>query len=212
MIFLAGVLIGIASAIPPGPIGSLALARKMSGRQSQPLTVVLSAAVLDVLVVLLVSTGLTKIIPPILPSGRYAPLATGVVLTAMALWLWRRAVQFHNLQAARCRGRKTLSPVLTTIGLYFSSPTILPYWTAVTGAMVARGWLLPSFGNKLFFALGVGGGTLIWFWGVFRLIDISRPNPNSSFFRRALQALAMILFALGVYNIGLFVRNVFIFF
>jgi len=196
-----GVIIGFATSVPIGPINLAVMAKTLRDGVHQALNLSLGAVVMDVLYVLVAMLGISVFID--LPIARFV---LGLIGFFLLIYYGLRSIltKRHHIEPppnGNTNGpqKKFHSAFFVGIALYLSNPTFLAYWIAVAGVVHGHGLVaVETFANVLF-AVGVGTGTALWFYGVIRAVHHQRHVLKVSTIQRLTQVAGATLLAFGVY-------------
>lgn len=206
--FLKGLLIGFAIAVPVGPIGFLCLRRTLVYGRATGLVSGLGAATADALYGLVTAFGLTAISGFLIANERWLQLGGGVFLLALGL---KTALAKAPTGDPSCAPppppqRSRSAAYLSTLALTLASPaTILAFVAIFAGvglASEAADHLL-----ALELVAGVFTGSALWWLA----LSLGAGALRDRLHAEALHVLHVVsgccIAALGVWQLGVFVRS-----
>jgi len=202
MAILAGFFLGIAAAVPIGPIGILAVAQRLRHGFGRGYSGALASSGMEVLYSLIAIQAASLVNNFILKYSHIMKFVGTAVLVFVGVGILRQARTFNPAVVFSGRAKKELHPVWKTILLYTSSPTLPAFWLTAAGLVVAHGWVEPGHASAILFALACGGGSAFWYFVLLRLILREPVKVEVRVFRAIFLALGGLLLVLAVLNIA----------
>lgn len=201
MEILSGFLFGLAAAIPVGPIGILAITQRVRYGFRRGYSGALTASALDVVYGLLAVEAASFVNRFVLRYSAVMKIAGAAILAAVSLSLFRQFRRFdpHVLEGERFKAE--VHPVLATVLLYVTAPTIAAYWLGSAGMAAAHGWVERGTLSAVLFALAAGVGSALWYFILLKILLRSAHSINAGLVRKALLVLAVVLAGLAVLNV-----------
>ncbi|MEN6311705.1 MAG: LysE family transporter [Acidobacteriota bacterium] len=201
MTILAGLFLGVAAAVPVGPIGILAVTQRFRYGFRRAYSGALASAGMEILYSLAAVQAAALVNDFILKYAHVMKAFGTVVLAVVAVGILRQARTFDPAVLVGGRGNGELHPVLATVLLYVSSPTLPPFWLTSAGLVVAHGWVERGRPSAVLFALACGAGSALWYFILLRLILRTPENIKARVFRTIFLVLGVLLIVLAVLNI-----------
>jgi threonine/homoserine/homoserine lactone efflux protein len=173
-LFLKGLIIGFAMAVPIGPIGVMCIRKTLAEGHTRGLVVGLGAATADSLYSGLAAFGLTFVSEAIAGQQFWLRLVGGGALLFLGVktFLARRADP-----QVRVHGSGLLGSYASAFLLALTNPVTIVAFVAVLAA-VGLGQRL-SIPSALLLVLGVFGGSCLWFVGLGYVATIFRNRLDS---------------------------------
>jgi threonine/homoserine/homoserine lactone efflux protein len=197
--FILGLVCGFVGSIPvAGPTGVLILERGLHGHRVEAFEIAVGAAVAEAGYALLAFLGMTAALsslPWLLPVARIV----GAVLL-LTLGLYYALARRHPPHAAvepktrARRGAKLIVGLLVTA----VNPTLLATWSAVVTMLHSTQILRVNPLDGFPFALGVGGGMVLWFAAWLALVGKFRDRIKHQTIVRLVKVMGWLLVAIGV--------------
>ena len=201
MAILAGLLFGLAAAVPIGPIGILAVTQRLRYGFRRGFSGGLASAAMETIYSLAAIQAAALVIEVIRKYSHAMKLAGTAVLVFVGVGIFRQARTFDPAVVFSAKETKELHPVWKTILLYISSPTLPAFWLAGAGLVVAHGWVERSHASAILFALACGTGSALWYFVLLRLILRKPEKVEARVFRLIFLVLGIILVVLAVLNL-----------
>jgi len=202
MALLAGFFLGIAAAVPVGPIGILAVTQRCRYGFARGYSGALASSTMEIFYSLIAIEAAAFVNHIILKYSHIMKFAGTAVLVAVGLGILRQARTFDPAEAFASCDRKELHPVWKTILLYVSSPTLPAFWLTAAGLVVAHGWVERGHVSAVFFAVACGVGSAFWYFVLLRLILRKPERVEVRVFRVIFLVLGYLLVGLAVLNIA----------
>jgi threonine/homoserine/homoserine lactone efflux protein len=201
MAILAGLFFGIMSAVPIGPVGILAIAQRYRHGFWRGYSVSLASAALEAVYSLVAVEAADFVKQVLLRYSHIMKFAGTAVLVGVGIGILRQARTFDPAGLADANAKKELHPVIKTIALHLSSPTIPVYCLAAAGLVVAYGWVVRGHVSAVLFAVASGIGVAVWCFILLRFILRKPQNLKAGTFRTMFLVLAVVLMVLAVLNL-----------
>jgi threonine/homoserine/homoserine lactone efflux protein len=202
MAILAGLFLGIAVAVPVGPIGILAVTQRYRYGFGRGYSGALASSGMEIVYSLIAIQAASFVNHFILRYSHVMKFAGTAVVVVVGVEIFRQARTFDPAVLVCEKDKKELHPILTTILLYVSSPTIPAFWLTAAGLIVAHGWVERGHPSALFFALACGAGSALWYFILLRLILRTPEKLKARVFRTIFLVLGILLVVLAVLNIA----------
>ncbi len=201
MAILAGLLLGIAAAVPVGPIGILAVTQHCRYGFRRGYSGALASSAMEILYSFVAIQAAGFVNNFILKYSHVMKLAGTAVLVFVGVGIFRQARTFDPAVLFSCKETKELHPVWKTILLYVSSPTLPAFWLTAAGLVVAHDWVERGQPSAVLFALACGAGSAFWYFILLRLILRAPEKVEARVFRVIFLVLGILLVVLAVLNI-----------
>jgi threonine/homoserine/homoserine lactone efflux protein len=201
MAILAGLFLGIAAAVPIGPIGILAVTQRCRYGFRRGYSGAIASSTMEILYSLIAIQAAAFVNNFILKYSHVMKLAGSVVLVIVGWGIFRQARTFDPAVLFSEKDKKELHPILATVLLYVSSPTLPAFWLTAAGLVVAHGWVERGHPSAIFFALACGIGSALWYFILLRLILKTPERLKARVFRSIFLILGILLVVLAVLNI-----------
>jgi threonine/homoserine/homoserine lactone efflux protein len=202
MAVLAGFFLGIAAAVPIGPIGILAVTQRLRHGFRRGFSGALASSGMEVFYSLIAVQAAAFVNNFIRKYSHLMKFAGTVVLVFVGVGILRQARTFDPAVVFSAKEKRELHPVWKTILLYASSPTLPAFWLTAAGLVVAHGWVEPGHASAVLFALACGAGSAFWYFVLLRLILREPVKVEVRVFRIIFLALGILLVVLAVLNIA----------
>lgn len=201
MAILAGLFLGIAAAVPVGPIGILAVTQRCRYGFRRGYSGALASSGMEILYSLIAIQAAGFVNAFILKYSHLMKFAGTAVLVVVGVGIFRQARTFDPAVLFCEKDKKELHPILATILLYVSSPTLPAFWLTAAGLVVAHGWVERGHPSAVLFALACGAGSALWYFILLRLILRTPEKLKAQVFRVIFLVLAILLVVLAALNI-----------
>jgi threonine/homoserine/homoserine lactone efflux protein len=198
LLFLKGLGIGLALAIPVGPIGLLVFRRSVAHGARSGITTGLGAALADALLCGIMAFGITTVAEFIKDHADFLNRFGGIALILIGYIIFRSAPPKELTSAPKRRG--WFGAFSTALLLTISNPaTIL----GVTG--IFAGFGIAAHVGKAFRAtllvLGVFGGSMLWWCILSNLASLLRDKTSGYWMRRINQGCGIALVVFGAISL-----------
>jgi threonine/homoserine/homoserine lactone efflux protein len=201
MAILAGLFLGIAAAVPVGPIGILAVTQRCRYGFRRGYSGALASSAMEVLYSLVAIQAAAFVNNFILKYSHIMKLAGTAVLVFVGIGIIRQARTFDPAVVFSCKEKKELHPAWKTILLYVSSPTLPAFWLTAAALVVAHDWVERGQPSAVLFALACGAGSAFWYFILLRLILRTPEKVEARVFRAIFLVLGLLLVVLAVLNV-----------
>ena len=202
MAILAGLFLGIAAAVPVGPIGILAVTQRFRYGFGRGYSGALASSTMEIFYSLIAIEAAAFVNHVILKYSHVMKFAGTAVLVVVGVGILRQARTFDPAILTAAKDKKELHPILATILLYLSSPTLPAFWLTAAGLVVAHGWVERGRPSAILFAVACGIGSALWYFILLRLILRTPEKLKAQVFRTIFLVLGLLLVALAVLNIA----------
>jgi threonine/homoserine/homoserine lactone efflux protein len=201
MSLVIGLFLGIAAAVPIGPIGILAVTQRCRYGFGRGYSGALASSGMEVVYSLIAIQAAAFVNQLIMRYSHIMKIAGTAVLVFVGAGILRQARSFDVAVLSCEKDKRELHPILATILLYVSNPTLAAFWLAAAGLVVAHGWVERGRPSAVLFALACGAGSAFWYFVLLRLI-LRRPEKvEVRVFRTVFLILGTILVVLAILNI-----------
>jgi threonine/homoserine/homoserine lactone efflux protein len=201
MAILVGLFLGIAAAVPIGPIGILAVTQHCRYGFRRGYSGALASSGMEIAYSLIAVQAAAFVNHFILRYAHLMKFAGTAVLVFVGLGIFRQAKTFTPDVLFCEKEKKELHPVWKTILLYVSNPTLAAFWLTAAGLVVAHGWVERGHPSAFLFALACGTGSAFWYFVLLRLILREPVKVEVRVFRAIFLALGVLLVGLAVLNL-----------
>jgi L-lysine exporter family protein LysE/ArgO len=200
MYILIAIVIGFIAAIPFGPINVYAISQTLKRDFLHGYLVGMTSAVCDFFFCMISITGMYKLASSLSSLQLLMKIFGILVLVAISARLMHQA---HHFELERPKQKKlttTPRPVIATLLLYFTNPSLYAFWLAVGGTVTAHGIVSTSDNTGILFAAFCSVGTLIWYLILCRYVSHYHHQFKQSTFKKILFGTALILLGLALYT------------
>lgn len=189
-LFLAGVGIGLAMAIPIGPVNLLVIARAVRSGTLAAFLVGLGGMVGDTILALFAGFGVTAAMDLLRGHERVVQLASGTLLAAIGVVMLRVEPRFDRPAAD---GRGVVGGAATALALTLTNPGAALAMLALIGSLGPLGQTPGGAAETLTVVAGVAFGSTLWWAGLAALVGRLHGRLGERWLRR-IHATAGILF------------------
>jgi len=201
MYILIAIIIGFVAAIPFGPINVYAISQTLKRDFLHGYLVGMTSAACDFFFCMVSITGMYRLassLSSLLPLMKIFGI---LVLVLISIRLMHQANHFEMEKPKQKMLKTAPRPVIATLLLYFTNPSLYAFWLAVGGTVTAHGIVSPSDHTGIVFAAFCSVGTLIWYLILCRYVSHYHHQFKQSTFRKILLGTAFILLGLALYTI-----------
>jgi threonine/homoserine/homoserine lactone efflux protein len=198
---LAGLFAGLVAAVPIGPIGILAVTQRCRYGFRRGYSGALASSAMEVVYSLVAVEAAAFVNAIIIRYSAFLKIAGTVVLVIVGVGIIRQARTFNPEVLFKGRVKRELHPILATLLLYVSSPTLPAFWLATGALVVAHGWVERGRPSAVLFALACGAGSALWYFILLRLILRTPEKLKVHVFRTIFLVLGILLIVLAVFNV-----------
>ena len=166
--FILGLLAGFFVSSGVGPLGITAITKSLEESFLSGFFVGVGVAVLDMLYAAIVLFGLSSIF-----DYHFVKLAFQILGVPLLIFLAIKSFKYKPvLDHANRKPPKVKyhNSILIGVSIYLANPTFLPMWLGIIGILHSRELLHVGYQENYSFILGVGLGTLLWFYLSLKLI------------------------------------------
>jgi threonine/homoserine/homoserine lactone efflux protein len=197
---LLGIGGGFVLCIPPGPLAIAVTKHGVEGHFRPGLMLALGAALMDVVYILLstfASSAIVLALQQLIKETVWFPLLFQIACIILLLFLGIRystpeqrekatqqSEKAELAQEERARELGHATPFFVGILIAvtnLASPTFLPSMITFVGFLHGTGWLQRGVLPSVFFSVGFGMGTLLWFFCVLRVLLRFRKSISQNF-------------------------------
>ncbi|MEK6571687.1 MAG: LysE family transporter [Bacteroidota bacterium] len=164
---LVGFLVGFVTSVPIGPINLAVLTKGVRESFAHGISVAIGAAVMDFVYAAAAMFGFFAIFQG--PRVGFLFQLLGFILLVYfgIKSILSKPAKVENGMKLPLK-RELHSSFWVGVFLYLSNPTFLGYWITVAGAIQAYQLVIAEWIDNLFFAVGVGFGSVTWFYILLR--------------------------------------------
>jgi threonine/homoserine/homoserine lactone efflux protein len=196
-----GLAFGFVGSVPiAGPVSALVFRCGIDGRFSRGRGIAIGAAVAEAVYAFLAFWGFSTVLAQyqfVLPLSR---LVGGVILMALGLAFVSRPASSLRMPAApEERVGSASRSFFVGFGITGLNPTLIATWTAVVATLYSTELATFTTPTAGAFAIGVAVGIASWFVLLLALLRRFRERFEKRMLDRAVRAIGVILFGLGVY-------------
>ncbi|HEY9167262.1 MAG TPA: LysE family transporter [Candidatus Kryptonia bacterium] len=166
---LIGVIIGIVISVPIGPINVTVVSKGFKQGFKNAFAVGLGASSMDSFYCGASMLGLSAIVHKIEVNVIFQVIGFLLLLYLGIRDITTRveAFKYENYDAKNGRFH---SAFLIGVFMYISNPTLVAFWITLSGIIQSSGNVINNLGDGILFALGVGGGTALWYYSLLKAI------------------------------------------
>lgn len=205
MFVFLGILIGFLAAIPLGPINVYAVSQALKRDFMHSFWVGLTAAFLDIVYSFVAIIGFSQVALVFDEYKQEFKVFGAALLIFISIRLIRQSKTYQAAEEADVvrRVQKSYSrPIIVTLFLYVSNPTLYIFWLAVAGTVTAHHLVTFVGWRPLAFALFCGLGSTLWYLILASYVSKFRKIFKPSTFRVMLQGLAVVLIGFALFSLG----------
>lgn len=197
-IFLSALVVGYSGAIMPGPMLTYCMQRSLKDGPKAGFLLVAGHALLEVLVVILLSLGLGTIL-----QSNPAQITIGCLGGALLLWMGGGMVldalrNRVSIQVESAQDRKSMgSLVLSGVVLSATNPYFILWWAMVGTGMMTSAYAAAGFAGVAVFYLGHILSDATWYGFVSILLGTTRRFIKPMLYRGIIVALGAVLLYFG---------------
>ncbi len=173
--FLVGGLIGLVVSIPIGPINVTVISKGFKQGFKNAFAVGLGASAMDFLYSGASMLGLSAIVHKIEVNVIFQIIGFLLLLYLGIRDVTTKVESFRYENFVPKNGRFH-SAFLVGVFMYISNPTLVAFWITLSGMIQSSGTIVNSLGDGMFFALGVGSGTALWYYSLLKAIFWKRDS------------------------------------
>lgn len=202
MFILIGLLVGFVAAIPLGPINAFVLSQTLKRGFFHGLLAGITAAVLDFVYCLAILAGFFHIKFNLSPALPYLKVIAAGLLFAIGLRLFIQSRSFTLSTGPQKPWTASARPMVGTLLLYISNPSLYFFWFAVAGTMTAHGLVRQGLGWAALFSFACGVGSTLWYLMIVRYISNHKHKIRQDTIRKLFVILALLLAGFALFTIG----------
>jgi threonine/homoserine/homoserine lactone efflux protein len=193
IVFLKGIFIGFAMAVPVGPIGIMCIRKTLTEGQLRALIIGLGAATADLLYGCIAAFGLTVVSNTLVGQRIWIRLVGGTLLVFLGIRTFRARPANRNIPI---NSSGMLKSYLTTVFLTLTNPLTIFVFIAVFAAL-GLGSGLGQF-SALALVVGVFIGSCLWFLFLSSGVRLFRKKLDSVGLRWVNRIAGMLIIVSGV--------------
>jgi threonine/homoserine/homoserine lactone efflux protein len=167
--FILGLLAGFFVSSGVGPLGITAITKSLEESFLSGFLVGVGVAILDMFYSAIALFGLSSFF-----DYHFIKLAFQIIGIPLLVFLAIKSFKYKivlNDENKKLPKIKYHNSILIGVSIYLANPTFLPLWIGIVGILHSRELLnLSSQEGNYSFIIGVGLGTLLWFYALLRLI------------------------------------------
>jgi len=200
MYLLAGLIIGFVAAIPIGPINVYAISQTLKRDFTHGLLVGITSALLDFVYCFAALTGMRQLIMQLQALALHFKGLGSLILIVFAIRLLMQARKANiEKPAAQDESITHHKPVLATVLMYITNPSLYAFWIGVGSMVTAHTFIAQKGFDPLLFSLACGIGTSLWYLLLVRYVWKRHHKLTPRTLKRLLNATAGILLILAGY-------------
>ncbi len=201
--FFIGILVGIIGTIPLGPISIYVAQRAVEGEVSKGVHVGVGSVIVDIVYCLIITLGLMTIVQPYMENTVVQLSLSAIIIVYGLKMLLVDSRKPPKPAPPIKRTRESLENrhfyVLLGATLALANPTLFFSWTGVIGFLTLHKLVSTHFWENVVLSFAIGGGSLLWFWGLAWLVARKRHSFPKSVIHRAGVVTALVIIGFGVY-------------
>jgi threonine/homoserine/homoserine lactone efflux protein len=195
--FIVGFVIGFFSSIPVGPINIAVMMKGLSGKTGQGFMIGAGSGWMDFVYCAAAMFGISS-----LNSNPNVDLIFQIATFAIFFSFGIKTTFFKIRETKPSKSEE--SPgykryFLLGIVLYLSNPSFIAYWITVAGIIHGYHILAVSAYNNLFFALGTGFGTTVWFFILLELVEKQKMKLDKALIEKITRGFGIILLLISLF-------------
>lgn len=202
---LAGFVVGLLGAIPPGPVNVNVIRKASQNETREALRVALGAALVDTAICGFVAMGFGWVLEKVV-TNPWTRLGLALFLLAGGL----KILLFDRKRDLERNGRPGLTappkdvtgfrfPLVVGVLLGAANPALFVNWTLIISFLVGHRMLPPGLAPAGVFAVGVGLGVFVWFLVLTELVERLRKHPAGEWIRHSTFAAGVLLLGFGLW-------------
>jgi len=196
---LLGLLVGFLAAIPLGPVNVFVISQTIRRDFLHGILAGMTTAVLDFVYCLIALVGfhhftinLTKVLP-------FMKVIAALILFAIGVRMIQHSKNFLGTRPAQ-KPPASPKPILATLLLYVSNPSLYFFWLAVGGIVTAHNMVITTGWVPVIFSVAVGLGSLLWYFVLVRYVAKHHGQVQPQTFQKVLIVLALLLIGFAIYT------------
>lgn len=204
MFILLGILIGFFAAIPLGPINIYAVSQALKRDFMHSFWVGLTAAFLDIVYSFVAIVGFSQVALVFDEYKKEFKVFGAALLIIISIRLIRQSKTYQAAREADVLGKVQKSysrPIIVTLFLYVSNPTLYIFWLAVAGTVTTHHLVTFVSWRPVTFALFCGLGSTLWYLILASYVSKFRKIFNPSTFRMMLLGFAVVLIGFALFSL-----------
>ena len=166
--FCLGLLAGFFVSSGVGPLGITAITKSLEESFMSGFFVGVGVAVLDMVYSAIALFGFSSFF-----DYNFIKLAFQILGIPLLVFLAIKSFRYKpalNAADKKITKIKYRNSILIGISIYLANPTFLPLWIWITGILHSRELMNATYQENCSFILGVGLGTLLWFYASLKII------------------------------------------
>ncbi len=172
---LIGLIIGIAISIPIGPINVTVISRALKKGFSNAFAVGLGASVMDFIYCGAALLGLSAFVHKIEVNIIFQAIGFILLIYLGIRDISTRPDSFRYENDIQQNG-KIRGAFFVGVFMYVSNPALVAFWITLSGVVQSTGSLIDGIADGALFTLGVGFGTVLWYYLLLKAIFWKRDS------------------------------------
>lgn len=199
--FIIGIVIGVITSIPPGPINLAIIFRAASNKTATAISISVASAFMDVLYCSAAIFGIGSIIETesIKIFLQIIVIVIFFVFGIKSFFVGLPKQDFTEDDVQIKKGNQLKRNFLLGIVLYISNPLYIPYWVFIASIMHGYKVIENDSMSSLSFALGTGVGNFLLLFVIVQLIERFKVSFPVEKFNKFTKILGIILIILSIY-------------
>lgn len=166
---LIGLIIGIAISIPIGPINVNVISRGLKQGFSNAFAVGLGASVMDFVYCAASMLGLSAIVHKIEVNIIFQAIGF-LLLIYLGVRDIRTKAETFRYESEVQQVSKFHSAFIVGVFMYITNPALVAFWITLSGVVQSTGTIIEGIADGVFFTVGVGFGTALWYYLLLKAI------------------------------------------
>lgn len=195
---LIGLIIGIAISIPIGPINVTVISRALKKGFSNAFAVGLGASVMDFIYCGAALLGLSAVVHKIEVNIIFQAIGFLLLIYLGIRDISTKAESFRYENDLQPNG-KIRGAFFVGVFMYVSNPALVAFWITLSGVVQSTGSLIDGIADGALFTLGVGFGTVLWYYLLLKAIFWKRDSFKAETLTLLSKVSGYIMLAFGAY-------------
>ncbi len=202
MYILVAIVVGFIAAIPIGPVNVFAISQTLKRDFYHGFLVGITSALMDVIFCIAAITGMYQIVSNLEHLSPWIKIFGVLILLLISGRLIYQAQKHGEKKLKQKKIRTAPRPVIGTILLYATNPSLYAFWLAVGGTVTAYDLVRASDISFFIFALFCGVGTCIWYFLLCRYVSKYHHQFKPHVIKKILLITAAILIVIALYTLA----------
>ena len=208
---ISGIIVGVISTIPLGPISIFVAQRTLLHETRKALYVAIGSVVIDVFYCLVITLGFISLLSPYF-SNKWVQIILSIVLVLYGVKMLFFDAKKPGGSDAKPQPKEVRAGaghyvILLGATMALANPTLFVSWTAVLSFISSHGWLPDLFWEKVIFSFATGVGSFLWFVSLVLFVRSRRHSLSASFIKWAGTVTAILIIGFGVYFTSIIVYH-----